>query len=308
MKQFSALLILLSLILLPACQTGEGLTTRQAVTGLKALALETFLADIAQNVAGERPVVEALLPVGVDPHSYEPAPLDIARVSESDVIILNGAGFEAFFQKLLENSGTHALQIEASKGLQGRQPGEGEPAHPEGDVDPHFWLDPLAVIRYVENIRDSLSQVDPVGTEIYTKNAAAYITRLNELDAWIKAQVAQIPQARRLLVTNHESFGYYADRYGFKIVGAIIPSLTTGASPSAQELARLENAIRATGAPAVFLETGANPLLAEQIARETGIHVAPELYTHSLSAADGPAATYLDMLREDTRIIVEALR
>jgi ABC-type Zn uptake system ZnuABC Zn-binding protein ZnuA len=163
-------------------------------------------------------------------------------------------------------------------------------------------------IHYVENIRDGLSQADPGGKEIYARNAQAYMAQLQALDAWISDQVAQIPANRRLLVTNHESFGYFADRYGLRIIGAIIPSVSTSASPSAQQLAALIDQIKATGAPAVFLETGSNPQLAQQIAAETGIQVVTDLYTHSVSAADGPAPTYLELMRYNTKQIVEALK
>ena len=122
--------------------------------------------------------------------------------------------------------------------------------HHEGD--PHFWLDPLNVVKYVENIRDGLIAADPAGKDVYTQNADAYIAQLNELDAWIKQQVVAIPDERRLIVTNHESFGYFADRYGFKIIGTIIPSVSSGASPSAQQMARLMDHIRETNASAIF--------------------------------------------------------
>ncbi|MGQ9787231.1 MAG: metal ABC transporter substrate-binding protein, partial [Anaerolineae bacterium] len=185
-------------------------------------------------------------------------------------------------------------------------PSEEETHHHEGD--PHFWLDPNNVIHYVENIRDGLSQVDPAGAALYAQNAAAYIEQLRALDRWIVEQVAQVPLEHRLLVTNHESFGYFADRYGFRIVGTILPGVSTGVSPSAQQLAQLIDLIRETGVPAIFLETGSNPQLAEQIARETGVQVVSGLYTHSPSPADGPAPTYLDMMRYNVRAIVEALR
>lgn len=133
--------------------------------------------------------------------------------------------------------------------------------HHEGD--PHFWLDPLSIVKYVENIRDGLIAADPNGKDIYTQNAAAYITQLNDLNGWIEQQVSVIPVERRMIVTNHESFGYFADRYGFKIIGTIIPSVSTGSSPSAQQMARLVDHISETGAIAIFLETGSNPNLAE---------------------------------------------
>ncbi len=274
----------------------------------RVLAVATFLADVAQNVAGERLTVEALIPAGVDPHAFEPTPQDVARVAEADVLIINGAGLEAFLGPLLENTVSDARVIEASAGLTPRAPHEVEEAeehehHHEGD--PHFWLDPNNVIRYVENIRDGLSQADPGGAAVYAANAASYIAQLRELDAWIVTQVAQIPPERRLLVTNHESLGYFADRYGFRVVGAIVPSASTGASPSAGELAQLIRDIRASGAPAIFLETGANPQLAEQIARETGAKVVTGLYTHSTGSE---APTYIEMMRCNVMAMVETLK
>ena len=278
----------------------------------KVLAVETFLADIAQNVAGDRLRVDTLIPVGVDPHSFEPTPADVRKVAGSDVLIINGAGFEAFLNLLLQNAGGQRIVVEASKGLQSRQPqpgehpaGEADRAHAEGD--PHFWLDPTKVITYVQNIRDGLTSADPAGKDVYAANAEAYIAKLNELDGWIKQQVALVPEARRLLVTNHESFGYFADRYGFKVVGAIIPSVSTAASPSAQELARLADEVKATGAPAVFLETGSNTQLADQLAGETGIKVVTGLLTHSVTAPDGAAPDYLGMMRYNVNAIVGAL-
>ena len=122
--------------------------------------------------------------------------------------------------------------------------------------DPHFWLDPVSVIKYTENIRDGLIQADPAGKELYAKNTDAYIAKLRELDAWITEQVKGVQEARRRLVTNHESFGYFADRYGLQVVGTVSPSVSTGASPSAQQLARLADRLKATHAPAIFLETG----------------------------------------------------
>jgi ABC-type Zn uptake system ZnuABC Zn-binding protein ZnuA len=302
-------LILVASLVLAACSPPAVSPGSVPAKPLKVLAVETFLADIAQNIAGDRVKVEALVPIGLDPHAFEPAPADVAKIAESQVLIVNGAGLEAWLQRLLDNAGGQRLVIEAARGLTARVPPAGDPAaaeHPEGD--PHFWLDPTQVVGYVENIRDGLSQADPAGAETYAKNAKAYVAQLNELDQWITAQVSQVPPARRLLVTNHETFGYFADRYGFKIVGAIVPSVTANASPSAQEMAALVERVRATGAPAVFLETGVNTQLAEQLAHETGIQVVTGLLTHSVSAAGGPAPTYLDMMRYNTTLIVTALK
>lgn len=284
------------------------------------LAVESFLADIAQNVAGHRLKMASLVPLGTDPHGFEPTPADIAKVANSDLLIVNGAGFEGFLDQLLKNAGGKRPIVEASAGLASRKPNEGDAmerghedgqSHQEGqehEGDPHFWLDPNNVVKYVENIRDGLSKADPDGTGGYAANARAYIAKLRELDSWIAEQVKQLPQERRLLVTNHESFGYFADRYGFKIVGTVVPSVSTGASPSAQQMAHLIDQIKKTGTKAIFLETGANPQLAQQIARETGIKVVTQLYTHSITEPGGDAPTYVDMMRYNTMTIVEALR
>lgn len=302
--------VLIALALLSGLSACGGPTDTSA-RPFRVVAAESFLADIAQNVVGDRAHVETLLPRGMDPHTFEPTPQDVARIAESTVLIINGAGLETWIEETLENAGGQRVVIVAAAGLQGREAdhdeaGAGEGHHHEGD--PHFWLDPNNVIRYVENIRDGLIQADAEGQEAYTQNAAAYISRLQELDRWIVGQVAQVPPGRRLLVTNHESFGYFADRYGFEVVGAIVPSVSTGAAPSAGELAVLVDRIRATGAPAIFLEAGGNLQLADQIARETGVRVVTGLYTHSPSDPAGPAPTYLDMIRCNVQAIVEALR
>lgn len=301
-----------------ACQASPRATPPEGMSGLKVLAVESFLADIAQNVAGDRLKVGELLPLGLDPHAFMPTPKDVARIADSNVLIVNGAGLEQWLANILKNAGGERQVIEASAGLTPKQrSAEGiicvPPSQASGDEhtdggDPHFWLDPVLVIRYVENIRDGFSQADPHGKGDYARNAEAYIARLEDLDTWITTQVAQIPPERRLLVTNHESLGYFADRYGFKLIGAILPSFSTVASPSAGDLARLADCIKSSGAPAIFLETGANPQLAEQLAQETGIRVVTELYSHSITPTDGNAPDYISMMKYNTQAIVNALR
>jgi ABC-type Zn uptake system ZnuABC Zn-binding protein ZnuA len=292
----------ISLMLLAACGAQNASTQPAGLPHV--LAVESFLADIAQNVAGDRLLVETLIPLGVDPHAFQPTPQDVARIASTDVLIVSGAGLESFLDPILQNASGNFRTIEASAGLSPRPDPSGQ--HPQGD--PHFWLDPNNVIQYANNIRDGLTQADPTGAAVYAANAQAYVGELQTLDAWIKTQVQTIPAARRLLVTNHESLGYFADRYGFRVVGAIVPSFSSEAAPSAQQLAGLIELIRQTGAPAVFLEAGANPQLADQIASETGAAVVADLYTHSLSTSAGPAPTYLDMIRYDVSRIVEALK
>jgi ABC-type Zn uptake system ZnuABC Zn-binding protein ZnuA len=260
----------------------------------------TFLADITRNVAGDRLTVESLLPIGLDPHSYQPTPQDAAKLSHVKMLIINGADYEQFLGPLLENIGGERIVVEASAGITPRQDAQGE-------ADPHLWLDPNNVITYVENIRQALTQFDSEGAEIYQANADQYTRQLIELDAWIKQQVAVIPMDHRLLVTNHEALGYFSARYGFTVTGTVIESFSTDASPSAKQIAAIIDETRSTHTPAIFLDAGDNATLAEQIAAETGVRVVTDLHLESLT--DGPpAATYLDMMKNNVTLIVNALQ
>jgi ABC-type Zn uptake system ZnuABC Zn-binding protein ZnuA len=297
MKNLKSTLLLMATIIsitLSACQP-----QKPAQNGLKVMVVENFLADIVRQVAGERVSVKSLIPLNVDPHAFEPTPRDIADISDTQVLVINGAGIETWLNPVLNNAGGQRLVIEASKGLKSRTGAE---------IDPHFWMDPTQTITYVKNIRDGLIQVDPAGAAIYQENSDRYIQQLKGLDTWIFEQVKQIPPEKRLLVTNHESFGYFADRYGFIVVGTIIAGVSTDSAPSAQDVTKLINQIRSTGSPAVFLEIGANPDLARQIAGETGVRVITDLYTESLTDSSGPAPTYIDMLKTDVSTIMDALK
>jgi ABC-type Zn uptake system ZnuABC Zn-binding protein ZnuA len=297
-------LVLGGLVFLPACAREIPSSSAQDLP--RVLAVETFLADMAQNVAGERLEVESLMPIGLDPHAFQPTPGDVAKIADSQVLVVNGAGFEEWLDETMANAGGERTVIEASAGLQTRIPAAGEIL--DEAQDPHFWLDPLSAIRYVENIRDGLIEADPEGKAVYNQNAEAYKASLVDLDAWIRGQVEQIPADRRLLVTNHESFGYFADRYGFEVVGTVLPSISTGAAPSAEQMAALIETIRASGARAIFLETGADQRLADQIAQETGVRVITGLYSHSVTEPGGQAPTYIDMMKYNTQMIVDALK
>lgn len=298
MKRFGIILILIVFLL-----TGCGRPASDSPGAAPAvLTSTTFLADITRNLAGERLTVEALLPVGADPHSYQPTPQDVAKIERSKLLIVNGAGYEGFLKTLLENAGGEREVIEASTGITPRAD-----AQEELGVDPHMWLDPNLVMTYVENIREGLIRYDPAGAAVYQANADAYINQLQELDGWIKTQVGQIPSEKRLLVTNHEALGYFAERYGFEVVGSVIPSFSSNASPSAQQMAGLVDQIKALGVSSVFLDAADNDMLARQIADETGVKVVADLHLESLT--DGaPAATYIDMMKHNVSKIVDALK
>jgi ABC-type Zn uptake system ZnuABC Zn-binding protein ZnuA len=296
-------LVLACLALLTAC-TGPAASVPGPAGLPRVLATETFLADIAQNVAGGRLSVDSLLPRGIDPHEFQPAPQDAIRIAQSQVLIINGLGYETWLDKLLQSDQAGGISVlVASDGL---APG-GSISSVQAATDPHMWMDPVKVVHYAENIRDGLSQADPAGATEYAANTDAYGVKLQALDSWIRGEVAKIPPERRLLVTNHDALGYFAAAYGFKLIGAVIPSVTSEASPSPQEMAALIQTIKSSGAPAIFLDVSENQKLASQISAESGARVVTGLYIETLSSSGGPATTYIEMMKYDVTLIVQAL-
>jgi ABC-type Zn uptake system ZnuABC Zn-binding protein ZnuA len=297
----------ITFLFLTAC----GPVPQSSDDSVKVLASTTFLADIAQNVAGDRLKVESLLPFGADPHAYQAAPSDVAKIAESDLLILNGVEYEHFIESLLENAGGERIVVEGTTGLEPHHmeehADEAESSEEHEAGDPHMWLDPNLVITYVENIRNGLMDVDPQGLEVYAANADAYIEELKRLDILIREEVGTVPVERRLLVTNHEAMGYFAERYDFTVIGAVIPSLSSDAGTSAKRMAGLVDVIKSSGAPAIFLGELENPDLADQIAEETGVKVVHDLYLESLTEGS-PAGTYIDMMKHNVTQIVNALK
>jgi ABC-type Zn uptake system ZnuABC Zn-binding protein ZnuA len=299
-------LLLAALAAMAGC--GEG---GEASGGrLDVVASVGFLADLTAKVADGRARVTSLLPDHADPHAFEPAPGDLRRVADADLLVLNGAGLEAGLEATLRGAGVDTPVVEASHGLTPRRVSPDEPASEDhdGEVDPHFWLDPTLAVSYVERIRDALSEVDPEGAARYERQARSYIAELRALDEEIAALIETIAPERRLLAVNHLSHGYYADRYGLRIVGAVIPHVSSGETPSAHDLETLVGVLRDSGAPAIFVDQGEDDGLARQVAAEAGIEVVTGLHVHTLSPPNGGAATYVEMMEHDTRIIVEALR
>jgi zinc/manganese transport system substrate-binding protein len=290
--------ILITALMLSSC---AGMQPPAPQAGTRVLAAETFLADIAQNVAGQRLHVDSLLAPGMDPHEFQPSPQDAIRIARSQVLILNGLDYETWLSNTLDAAGGQRILIVASEGL---------PASPtaQGAVDPHMWMNPLNAVQYVQNIRDGLTRADPAGKDAYAANADAYISRLKDLDSSIRSRVSALPNGKRLLVTNHDALGYFAKAYDFQVVGLVIRSVTNEVSPSAQQMAALIDTLKRTGAPAIFLDVSENQNLARQIASATGAKVVTDLYVETLSAPDGPAPTYIAMLQHDVTSIVDALK
>jgi ABC-type Zn uptake system ZnuABC Zn-binding protein ZnuA len=231
--------------------------------------------------------------------------------AEAHLIFVNGFGLEVNLLDALTQAAPEVPLVSLSEGIQGisfDQGTVGERGHTHtAEVDPHVWFDPAKVKTWVQNAAEALSACDPAHAAIYQAHAQAYLADLEELDAWIQSRVQDIPQEKRLLVTDHNVFQYFAARYSFEIVGAVIPAYSSTASVSAQEIADLIDVIEETNVPAVFVGLTVNPRLAESIARDTGAAVVP-LYTGSLSETGGRADSYLEMMRANVSAIVEALK
>jgi manganese/iron transport system substrate-binding protein len=303
----------------PTVQTEVNTPELAAVTlgdgqKLKVVATTSIVADIVRNVGGDKIDLTILLPTGTDPHTFDPAPGDLAAVADAYLVFANGMDLEDFLDEMIKNAGGEAAVVYVSQGVEPRQLNTGqeqeqeeeEHHHSEG-ADPHTWTSPANAIVFVHNIEHALSALDPANAETYAANAEVYQAQLAELDAWVKKQIETIPLENRELVTDHTAFGYYADRYGLEQVGAVIPSFSSAAGPSAKDLADLEAAITEYEVKAIFVGTSVNPSLSERVANDTGVKLVP-LYTGSLGTEGSGAETYLDYIRYNTEAIVEALK
>jgi ABC-type Zn uptake system ZnuABC Zn-binding protein ZnuA len=295
-----ALLMIALFVTLSACAGGSPVPNG---TGLRVLATTSIVGDVVKQVGGDLINLTVLMPVGTDPHDFQPRPQDATTLSDAQIVFSSGAGLETFFQPMLDSTGTAGKNVEVSTGitllpLAGSNQSAG---------DPHTWMDPNNVIIWTKNIAAALSIADPANISIYQANANAYASSLLDLDAWIRSLVSQIPPQNRLLVSDHAVLGYFATRYGFKQEGTITGSFSSDAAPSAQELAALEDKIRQVGVKAIFVSETVNLTMANQIAADTGIK-AVMIYHATLTASGGPAPSYLEFMRYNVHAIVEALK
>lgn len=274
---------------------------------LNIVATTSIIADVVKQVGGDMIALKTLIPVGSDPHSFEPTPRDIAAVADAHVVFANGLGLEAFLEALITNAGKQTSLVPVSYGIPTLKSTELEGETDHEDVDPHSWFNPNNVIVWTQHIKSTLQTLDPDNAPQYEQRAAAYQSELQELDVWIAQQVARIPEANRKLVTDHQVFNYFAERYGFEQIGTVVPGYNASAQPSAQELAELERRIEADAVKAIFVGKTVNPDMAQQIAGDTGIQLV-FLYTGSLTGLDGDAGSYVDFMRYNTNAIVASLK
>ena len=273
---------------------------------LKVVATTTIVGDVVSQVGGDRIELSILLPVGTDPHGFDPTPHDIAKVAEADLVFANGAGLEEFLDNLIESAGAQDKVMPVSVGIDFLALEGDTDKHGHIEMNPHTWTDPNNVLVWVDNIENQLSELDPENADVYAANAQKYRAELNALDVWIRDQVARIPPESRKLVVDHALFDYFAQEYGFELVGALIPGYSTLSEPTAKELANIEDAIRQLGVKAVFVGNTVNPALAKRVAEDTGTSWVL-IYTGSLSEPDGEASTYIEYMRYNINAFVKSL-
>jgi zinc/manganese transport system substrate-binding protein len=295
---------------------------------LKVVATFSIIGDMAKQVGGDRIDLTVLVGPNGDAHVYEPKPQDAARIGAAQVVLANGLKFEGFIDRVVEASGTKAPIVELTKGVTPIEAGEdehehgheevahegeeghdaedkAEADHDHGAFDPHAFQSIPNAIIYVANIADALCAADADGCDTYRANAASYTETLKALDAELRAEVAAIPEGKRTIITSHDAFGYFAKEYGITFLAP--EGISTDAEASAADVAKLIDQVREDSASAVFVENVSNPRLIEQIAKETGLKVGGALYSDALSAADGPASTYVDLMRYNIRTIAGAI-
>lgn len=332
---------------------------------IKVVASFSILTDVVRQIGGDAVEVTSLIPIGTDPHSFEPTPQEVVALADADVVFVNGVNFEESLLETIENAGEEmnivtvsqcveilpfehdhadeeetdhtdeAAEIDSPMATQcvghdaelGLVPAESqeehehlgrlyalecghheeesgeEHAHAAGSCDGHVWTDPVNVMYWSMLIRDTLSAIKPDQAEFFAENAAAYIATLTTLQAEIQPMIDSIPAENRILVTNHETLGYFAHHYGFELVGVVIPGGSAIAEPSAGEIAAMIDVVREEGVAAVFAENTTNPDLAEQIADEAGV----DFYTLYTDSLHDSAPTYVDYMRYNVETIVNAL-
>ena len=265
-------------------------------SGLDVVATTTQIGDWVGTIGGNAVTVHQILQPNTDPHEYEPRPSDVEATAEAELVFVNGDNLDAWMDQVISESGSDATVVDLGAVVPDRLPGEDSGAE-ASRYDPHWWHDPRNAEAAVTEIERRLAAADPAHRREFERNASAYLAKLRKLDAGIAACVGAIPRGRRKLVTDHDAFGYFANRYGIEVLGAVIPSQTTQAQPSAKDLSELIALIEREGVKAVFPESSLSPKVAETIANQTGASAEYTLYGDTLGPSGSPGATYLGMER-----------
>lgn len=327
-----------AVLTLSACSGTPANSADADSTGLKVVATTTQLADFVAEVGGDDVALTGLLTAGSSAHHFDPTPADLLALGQADVLVVNGAGLETFIDSAVEASGFEGTVIDASHGIDEAEAkqitaededsaheehadhdhdaadhgdahaDEDHAGHDHGDINPHIWTAPRFAEGMVTEVASGLAKADPAHAADFTERADAYVAQLQELDTWIAAQFERVPEADRVIVSGHNSLGYYLHDYGIEFAGAILPSFEDNAEPSAADIDALVQNIRERGVKAVFVESSMSPKLAQTIAQEAGVKVvdAESLYADSLGVSGSGADTYIDATIHNTRLILES--
>jgi ABC-type Zn uptake system ZnuABC Zn-binding protein ZnuA len=253
------------------------------------VATTTQVGDLVRNVGGARVEVATILEPEADPHDYEPRPSDAADLADAAVVFRSGGDLDEWLGELIDSAGADGAEVTLLDRVRAR------------GSDPHWWHDPRNAVLATGAIRDALVAADPDGRATYARNARRYIERLRDLDRDVEACIAKLPQGKRKIVTTHDSLSYFAHRYGLEAIGAVIPSLSTQAQPSAKDINALVDQVEEEGVEAIFPESALSDELERAVSREAGAEVGEPLFTDSLGPPGTPASTYIGSMRENAR-------
>ncbi len=276
-------------------------TARSEPVVPKVVATASMIGDMAKQIGGNAIAVSNVVPIGGDPHIYDPTPSDAQMVAQADLILKNGLTFEGWLNELIENSGTNAEIVTVTEGI--------TPITSlvyKNATDPHAWMDVNRALTYIKNILDALVRLHPTSEALFQENYEKYHQKLVELDLYIQEQIKSIPEEKRILITSHDAFQYYGRRYGIRLESVI--GTSTDAEVQTADIIRLNKIIKESGVPALFVESTINPKILEQLASDNKVSIGGKLYSDSIGDEDSPASTYYDMLKYNTDIIVAALK
>jgi len=272
----------------------------QAQEGLKVVTTASIFADMAENIIGDQGTVQTIVPIGEDPHTYEPTPRDAQLIADAELVFKNALTFEGWLEELIDNSGTKAEVITVTDGITPITSLQYKNAS-----DPHAWMDVSLGLTYIKNIKDALVKMRPEGKEVFEFNYGVYKKQLEDLDAYITEKVRALPISRRVLITSHDAFQYYGKRYGIRLESVL--GTSTDAEVQTSDIVRLNKVIQENDIPAVFIESTVNPKLLKQLASDNDIKIGGQLYADSIGEKGTEGGSYIGMLKFNTDVIVKAL-
>jgi len=267
---------------------------------LKVVTSASMFHDMTKNIGGDLVDLKSIVPIGSDPHLYEPIPKDVQTIAEADLIFVNGLTFEGWINELIQNSGTKAKVVRITEGVEAISSIAYKNAY-----DPHAWMSAKNGLIYIDNIKKALIASDPSNEQVYIKDAMAYAQKISNLDIYIRTAIESIPRDQRVLITSHDAFQYYGREYGLKLEA--IMGISTESDAQTSDLIRVTEAIKNYKVPAIFIESTINPAMIQQIAKDNDIQIGGELFADSLGEPEGEGGTYYDMLKHNTDVIVSGL-